>query len=437
MSYERLYIHGAWDEKGSHAFPPADKGQEIDKGVVEKFDMIKGYSELFKVERRGSRFYYSYVRYNLISATKANRQGCNLGFTYIFDEGSKVYVLNDLLGLRQILKQATDSLLDGNRIIITSDEDVAVKSAMDCIKKYTNNAQATKFIKATNSQGGKSIALDDATNEKIFAALEKVQTVIVSPDITSEAGRFALENQRLRKELEEKGKEIDCLKQSEATLQKQAKEASKRFSNDVKSEFGDSLKLLVENFRDFFGSGFNPHDSGETTLHKKSMGDTLKELHPFFNTILLLVILIGLFVNSGKSEKEEPQITDNKTEQQTEEERHDNKRKTEEDSQTKKKSQDTSSIRVTYSLEMSKNKTKHPIINNHPPNGKVKSESAPRQDASTEESNQTSRTTPLQEQKGGNVKSESAPRQDASTEESNQTPRTTPLQEQKEGTHPN
>ena len=213
MSYERLYIHGAWDKKGSHAFPPADKGQEIDTGVVEKFDMIKGYSELFKVERRGSRFYYSYVRYNLISATEANRQGCNLGFTYVFDEGSQVYVLNDLLGLREVLKQATDSLLKGKGIIIASDEDDRVTTAMQHIRQYTATASATKFIKGPNAKGEKTIAFDDATNEKIFAALEKAQTVIVSPDIQTEAQRLAAANQRLRKSLEGQDKEIECLKQ--------------------------------------------------------------------------------------------------------------------------------------------------------------------------------------------------------------------------------
>ena len=412
MSYERLYIHGAWDKKGSHAFPPADKGQEIDTGVVEKFDMIKGYSELFKVERRGSRFYYSYVRYNLISATKANRQGCNLGFTYVFDEGSQVYVLNDLLGLREVLKQATDSLLKGKGIIIASDEDDRVTTAMQHIRQYTATASATKFIKDPNAKGEKTIAFDDATNEKIFAALEKAQTVIVSSDILTEAQRLAVDNQKLRGELEEKGKEIDRLKQREVTLQKRVTEASKRFSNDVKSEFGESLKFLTENFQDLFGISSHPDDSGETTLHKKSMEDTIKELHPFFNTILLLLILIGLFVNSGKSEKEESQITDNKTEQQTEELRH-CKEKAETDSRTIIKLQDSLRIiREAYlreTSERSKNKTKYSNINNHTPSGNVKSESAPRQDASTGKSNQTPQT-------GGS---------------------TTPLQEQKEGTHPN
>ena len=213
MSYEKLYIHGVWNFKWLlHAFPPADKEQEIDKGVVDKFDMIKGHSELFKVERRSSRFYYSYVRYKLISATDTIRQVYHLGFTYVFDKGSKTYVLNDLLGLRQILKRATDSLLYGNRIIITSDEDDRVAMTMYGIKIYTDTA-VTKVIKATNANGEKTIALDDATNEKIFAALEKAQTVIVSPDIQTEAQRLAAVNQRLRKSLEGQDKEIECLKQ--------------------------------------------------------------------------------------------------------------------------------------------------------------------------------------------------------------------------------
>ena len=404
MSYERLYIHGAWDKKGFHAFSPADKWQEIDKGVVKGFDNIKGHSEFFKVERRGSRFYYSYVRYNLISATEANRPGCNLGFTYVFDEESKAYVLNDLLGLRQILKQATDSLLDGNRIIITFDEDVAVKSAMDCIKKYTNNAQATKFIKATNSQGGKSIALDDATNEKIFAALEKAQTVIVSSDILTEAQRLAVASQNLRKELEERDNKIADLEQRNDKLQKDITEVSKRFSNEFRSKFGDSLKLLTENFQDLFGISSHPDDSGEPTLHKKSMGDTLKELHPFFNTILLLVI-IGLFVNSGKSEKEEPQNTDNKTEQQTEELHRCYEQRTE-DSLKIEYLQDTI-IDLRKKLEDSKSQklSSQPKIQKNTQSGKAKSKSISKRDASTGKSEQTPQTggstTPLQEQTGG------------------------------------
>ena len=404
MSYERLYIHGAWDKKGSHAFPPADKGQEIDTGVVEKFDMIKGYSELFKVERRGSRFYYSYVRYNLISATESNRQGCNLGFTYVFDERSQVYVLNDLLGLREVLKQATDSLLKGKGIIIASDEDDRVTTAMQHIRQYTATASATKFIKGPNAKGEKTIAFDDATNEKIFAALEKAQTVIVSSDILTEAQRLAVDNQKLRGELEEKGKEIDRLKQREATLQKRVTEASKRFSNDVKSEFGESLKFLTENFQDLFGISSHP-DSGETILHKKSMGDTLKELHPFFNTILLLVILIGLFVNSGKSEKEEPQNTDNKTEQQAEEVCCD-KEKTEADSLNKQEEQEPYSQEKVRQENLKSNYHKSPQskIQTTTQSGNVKSEPNSKQDALTGKSEQTPQTegsiTPLQEQIG-------------------------------------
>ena len=360
--------------------------------------MIKGYSELFKVERRGSRFYYSYVRYNLISATEANRQGCNLGFTYVFDEGSQVYVLNDLLGLREVLKQATDSLLKGKGIIIASDEDDRVTTAMQHIRQYTATASATKFIKGPNAKGEKTIAFDDATNEKIFAALEKAQTVIVSSDILTEAQRLAVDNQKLRGELEEKGKEIDRLKQREATLQKRVTEASKRFSNDVKSEFGESLKFLTENFQDLFGISSHP-DSGETTLHKKSMGDTLKELHPFFNTILLLVILIGLFVNSGKSEKEEPQNTDNKTEQQAEE-----SRRREADSLEIGYLRDTiRDLRKTLE-DLKPQKLQQPKTQNTPQSRNVKSKPTSKQDALTGKSEQTPQTegsiTPLQEQIG-------------------------------------
>ena len=152
MSYERLYIHGAWDKKGFHAFPPADNGQVVDEGVVVKFGMIGGRSELFKVERRDSRFYYSYVRYKLKEAGVSNRPWCSLGFTYVFDEGSKVCVLNDLLGLRQILKQATDSLLDCNRIIITSDEDAKVTTTMQHIRQYYRDGNDNKSYQSHKRQ---------------------------------------------------------------------------------------------------------------------------------------------------------------------------------------------------------------------------------------------------------------------------------------------
>ena len=271
MSYEKLYIHGAWDKKGFHIFPPTDKGQEIDKGVVKEFDMIKGHSELFKVERRSSRFYYSYVRYNLISATEANRQGCNLGFTYVFDEGSQVYVLNDLLGLRAVLKRATDSLLDGNSIIIISDEDDRVTTAMRYIRQYTATASATA-IKTTNSQGQTSIAFDEATNEKILTALQTNQTVIISPNIQSEA-------QRLQKELDYGDKQIVVL-------------ASKV----------DDVDRNVERLLD------------REKSNKRC--EALKSLLTVFNTILLLILVIMLSVNSCRRQiKSEPsEAKQNKTE---------------------------------------------------------------------------------------------------------------------------
>ena len=279
MSYEKLYIHGAWDKKGFHIFPPTDKGQEIDKGVVKEFDMIKGHSELFKVERRSSRFYYSYVRYNLISATESNRQGCNLGFTYVFDEESQVYVLNDLLGLRAVLKRATDSLLDGNSIIIISDEDDRVTTAMRYIRQYTATASATA-IKTTNSQGQTSIAFDEATNEKILTALQTNQTVIISPNIQSEA-------QRLQKELDYRDKQIAALDKRIVVL------ASK--VDDVDR----NVKRLLDREK------------------SNKRCEALKSLLTVFNTILLLILVIMLSVNSCRSEQIKPEPSEakqNKTE---------------------------------------------------------------------------------------------------------------------------
>ena len=284
MRYEKLYIHGAWDSKGFHIFPPTDKGQEIDTGVVKEFDMIKGHSELFKVERRGSRFYYSYVRYNLISATEANRQGCNLGFTYVFDEGSQVYVLNDLLGLRGKLKEATDSLLNGNRIIITSDEDNRVTTAMRYIRQYTATASATA-IKTTNSQGQTSIAFDEATNEKILTTLQTNQTVIISPNIQSEA-------QRLQKELDYRDKQIVALNEQIVAL-------ASKVDNVCRN-----VKSLLDREKS-----------------NKRWSEVLKSLLPVFNTILLLILVIMLSVNSCRSEqiKSEPsEAKQNKTERQEE-----------------------------------------------------------------------------------------------------------------------
>ena len=284
MRYEKLYIHGAWDSKGFHIFPPTDKGQEIDTGVVKEFDMIKGHSELFKVERRGSRFYYSYVRYNLISATKANRQGCNLGFTYVFDEGSQVYVLNDLLGLRGKLKEATDSLLNGNRIIITSDKDNRVTTAMRYIRQYTATASATA-IKTTNSQGQTSIAFDEATNEKILTTLQTNQTVIISPNIQSEA-------QRLQKELDYRDKQIVALNEQIVAL-------ASKVDNVCRN-----VKSLLDREKS-----------------NKRWSEVLKSLLPVFNTILLLILVIMLSVNSCRSEqiKSEPsEAKQNKTERQEE-----------------------------------------------------------------------------------------------------------------------
>ena len=268
MRYEKLYIHGAWDSKGFHIFPPTDKGQEIDTGVVKEFDMIKGHSELFKVERRGSRFYYSYVRYNLISATKANRQGCNLGFTYVFDEGSQVYVLNDLLGLREVLKQATDSLLKGKGMIIASDEDDRVTTAMRYIRQYTATASATA-IKTTNIQGQTSIAFDEVTNEKILTSLQTNQTVFISPNISNEV-------QRLQKELDYRNKQIAALNERIVVLTSKVDNVDR------------NIKIVA-----------------------------LKSLFPVFNTILLLILVIMLSVNSCRSEQIKPEQSEakqNKTE---------------------------------------------------------------------------------------------------------------------------
>ena len=284
MRYEKLYIHGAWDSKGFHIFPPTAKGQEIDTGVVKELDMIKGHSELFKVERRGSRFYYSYVRYNLISATKANRQGCNLGFTYVFDEGSQVYVLNDLLGLRKVLKQATNGLFNGNGIIITSDEDDRVTTAMRYIRQYTATASATA-IKTTNSQGQTSIAFDGVTNEKILTSLQTNQTVIISPNISNEV-------QRLQKELDYRDKQIAALNELIVALTSKV------------DNVGRNVKSLLDREKS-----------------NKRWSEVLKSLLPIFNTILLLILVIMFSVNSCRSEQIKPEPSEakqNKTELQKE-----------------------------------------------------------------------------------------------------------------------
>ena len=178
------------------------------------------------------------------------------------------------------MKQATNGLFNGNGIIITSDEDDRVTTAMRYIRQYTATASATA-IKTTNSQGQTSIAFDEATNEKILTTLQTNQTVIISPNIQSEA-------QRLQKELDYGDKQIVALNEQIVAL-------ASKVDNVCRN-----VKSLLDRKKS-----------------NKRWSEALKSLLPVFNTILLLILVIMLSVNSCRSEQIKPEPSEakqNKTE---------------------------------------------------------------------------------------------------------------------------
>ncbi len=316
MSYENLYIHGAWNSKGFHVSPPSDKGQEVDEGVITTLDGLRDYSELFRIERRGVRFYYSYMRYNLTGSSLSLRPGCNLGFTYVFEKEREAVVLDDMLGLMNKLKGELETLLNGNRIIITSDEDEKITTAKNHIKEYTNNAMAKKVIKALSTQGQTCIAFDDATNPKIFDALENVRAVIISPNIQSHAARFALEKQKLLTELEEKSLQNDRLKEENKRLNEIIAKTPLPPKNPTQqfSQVLSALKSISEDLSEIKKLHTITPVKNSTNYTIK---DIIKKLLPFLNTLLLITILIVLVANSCKNKKHEPPTTGNDAKEQS------------------------------------------------------------------------------------------------------------------------
>ncbi|MEE1322717.1 MAG: hypothetical protein UHE91_02740, partial [Bacteroidales bacterium] len=192
MAEERFYIIGKLG--GSDGFGVYDLrnntscNNQIDKSILDIFHNYnsKEIKELFSIKRTKNinRVYYTYIRFDLTG----DRNGCMLGFTYVYENGNNV--IDDLLTLRKRLKEALSKLINNNKIIINSFNDPIVQNCYKEIANFTNNVKATQIKFANSNSGIKQDSYSDVDDEILQTYISNYYTIEISENYLSAKQRL-------------------------------------------------------------------------------------------------------------------------------------------------------------------------------------------------------------------------------------------------------
>lgn len=317
---EKFYILGKLgDSDGFQVYDLKSKttAQCDDYSFLETSFHKDGYKELFKISRKGYKTYYTYIKNDL----SADRPGCMLGFSYVYEDNSNV--IKDFLGLRKKMKEALNHLLKGNgEIKITSFNDNSVNASLNHIEDFTKKANADKLPLPLNPIQFPTQNPNDLTNEKIWEMLKKSVNVEISEEIptalsqkeqniktlTSQIQQLGILIQQKDTEIQELKNEKDVLIKSNEDLTTQLKDANsknggrdreiKKHLKEIENKLSTSTEIIK------IDDDPQPRPKIE-----------LKSLLPFVLAILLVVdIIIGIVGLSNNSKE------DNSTETATIEE---------------------------------------------------------------------------------------------------------------------
>lgn len=276
MAEERFYIIGKLG--GSDGFGVYDLrsntscNNQIDKSILDIFHNYnnKEIKELFSIKRTKNinRVYYTYIRFDLTG----DRNGCMLGFTYVYENSNNV--IDDLLTLRKRLKEALSKLINNNKIIINSFNDPIVQNCYKEIANFTNNVKAIPIRFANSNNAIVKDSYRDVDDETLQSYISNHYSVDISENIISS-----------KQKLQQIESNYNSIKQK---LQ------------ETESQLG----ILVKKYEDLKikYSNNQPHKTTPQLICPKDKKQPFYKQHlfPIISIVLQLAIIALLFFNPNK-----------------------------------------------------------------------------------------------------------------------------------------
>ncbi len=253
---EKFYIIGKLG--GSDGFQVIDlesktAAQGSDALFFETFHKDRR-KELFEIRRVNFKTYYTYIRYGLskivsnpLTGKPEGREGCMLGFSYVYED--KGNVKQDFLGLRKRMKEALYHLLEKNgEIKIASFNDKKVNESFNHIEKFTKGVNANTLSLPLNPVQYSPQNPNDLTNEQIWEMLKKSNYVEISEEIPTklqikdtEIKNLSLQNQAKQNLINTQGKDIENLRRENEKLRKENADSNTK-NEDLKKKLEDAEK---------------------------------------------------------------------------------------------------------------------------------------------------------------------------------------------------
>ena len=324
---EKFYIIGKFG--GSDGFQVIDlesktAAQGSDALFFETFHKDRR-KELFEIRRVNFKTYYTYIRYGLskivsnpLTGKPEGREGCMLGFSYVYED--KGNVKQDFLGLRKRMKEALYHLLEKNgEIKIASFNDKKVIESLNHIEKFTKEVNANTLSLPLNPVQYSPQNPNDLTNEKIWEMLKKSVNVEISEEIPTklqikdtEIKNLSLQNQTKQTLINTQGKDIENLRRENENLRRENADRDTK-NEDLKKQLEDAKKENGK--RDAKISSLLSEIKGLLSNDKPISGGTVKSkpdnILSYINIGLsMLIVIILLLFNTckgGGSKTEEVQ----------------------------------------------------------------------------------------------------------------------------------
>lgn len=301
--------------------------------------------ELFEIRRVNFKTYYTYIRYGLskivsnpLTGKPEGREGCMLGFSYVYED--KGNVKQDLLGLRKRMKEALYHLLEKNgEIKIASFNDKKVIESLNHIEKFTKGVNANTLSLPLNPVQYSPQNPNDLTNEKIWEMLKKSVNVEISEEIPTqlqikdtEIKNLSLQNQTKQNLINTQGKDIENLRKENENLRKENADRNttivklNKDLEDAKKGNGKrdaKISSLLSEIKGLL-SNDKPISGGQSRREpvKSKPDNRLSYINIGLSMLIVIILLLFNTCKGGGSETEEVQtlnedITELNTQKET------------------------------------------------------------------------------------------------------------------------
>ncbi len=329
---EKFYIIGKFG--GSDGFQVIDlesktAAQGSDALFFETFHKDRR-KELFEIRRVNFKTYYTYIRYGLskivsnpLTGKPEGREGCMLGFSYVYED--KGNVKQDFLGLRKRMKEALYHLLEKNgEIKIASFNDKKVIESLNHIEKFTKEVNANTLSLPLNPVQYSPQNPNDLTNEKIWEMLKKSVNVEISEEIPTklqikdtEIKNLSLQNQTNQTLINTQGKDIENLRKENDKLRKENADRDTTIDKlnkeleDTKKGNGKrdaKISSLLSEIKGLL-SNDKPISGGQSRREpvKSKPDNRLSYINIGLSMLIVIILLLFNTCKGGGSETEEVQ----------------------------------------------------------------------------------------------------------------------------------